>query len=212
MKAAAPGFRWMLAALALVIALIVALWPRGEDAPSSVATPTTSASQPAPDDAAGVAAPAGLVRACPPVGAAEGALSGVAVDCLATGQRVDLASITHGTPTVLNMWAYWCGPCKTEMPHLRDYAARTAGRVNVLTVHADPNVDAAFSWLADQGIDLPGVEDRRGAVRAAVGAPPVLPVTVMVRADGTIAAVLPKPFDSEAAIADAVHQYLGVTA
>jgi hypothetical protein len=59
-------------------------------------------------------------------------------------------------------------------------------------------------------VRLPGVQDGDGKVRIAVGAPPVLPVSVLVRADGTVAKVLPQPFRSADEIAAAAAQYLGV--
>ena len=59
---------------------------------------------------------------------------------------------------------------------------------------------------------LPGVQDGSGRVQAAVGAPAVLPVTVLLRADGSIAAVLPLPFESADEVASVVEEHLGVAA
>ncbi len=64
--------------------------------------------------------------------------------------------------------------------------------------------------LIDYSVRLPSVQDGDGKVRIAVGAPPVLPVSVLVRADGTVAKVLPQPFRSADEIAAAAAQYLGV--
>lgn len=42
-----------------------------------------------------------------------------------------------GKPTVVNLWATWCAPCKAEMPALDRYAARSKGRINVVVVSQD---------------------------------------------------------------------------
>jgi thiol-disulfide isomerase/thioredoxin len=211
--------RWSLAALVAVVALIVALWPRGgadESADNVTGLPgdrmaTTSAvAGPAPDSTD--RARAGL-EPCPRAeGSGSGALAGITVGCLADGDPVDLAPALAGKPALLNLWAYWCAPCAQELPYLQDYAARVGDAVTVLTVHSDPDEGKALARLADLGIHLPGVEDGDARVRAAAEAPNVLPISVLVRADGSIAEVVARPFRSVEEIADTVEQALGVAA
>jgi len=95
---------------------------------------------------------------------------------------------------------------------MQQFSDRAGDAVTVLTVHTDPNEASALSRLVDYSVTLPGVQDADGRVRAAVGAPPVLPVSVLIRPDGTVAKVLPQPFRSVDEIADAVEQNLGVAA
>ncbi|NLE80229.1 MAG: TlpA family protein disulfide reductase, partial [Rhodococcus sp.] len=115
-----------------------------------------------------------------------------------------------GKPAIVNLWAYWCAPCAEELPYLQQFSERAADAVTVLTVHTDPNEAAALSRLTDYGVTLPGVQDARTQVRSAVGAPAVLPVSVLVRADGTVAQILPQPFASVDEIAALVETHLGV--
>ncbi|MGA9873748.1 MAG: TlpA family protein disulfide reductase, partial [Rhodococcus sp. (in: high G+C Gram-positive bacteria)] len=84
-------------------------------------------------------------------------------------------------------------------------------RVTLLTVHQDRNEANGLAKLADYGVRLPGVQDGAGRIAAAVGAPSVLPVSVLVDADGNVAKVLPQPFRSVAEIDDAVGAALGTT-
>lgn len=219
--------RWTLAALVAVVALTVALWPRGGDnsADQSAGVTTgrmgsTVAAGPAPGAAARAEA---ALEPCPRAGGAvpsaaqhpapaSAALSGITVGCLADGLPVDLAPALAGKPALLNLWAYWCAPCAEELPYLQDYAARAGSAVTVLTVHSDPDEAKALARLTDLGINLPGVEDAAAQVRTTVGAPNVLPLSVLVRADGSIAKVVVGPFRSVDEIAGIVEQALGVAA
>ncbi|MEV6063742.1 TlpA disulfide reductase family protein [Nocardia asteroides] len=202
-----PVLRWALAALILVVAAAVALWPRGDSDPGG--GPAQTAKQPAAASAEQRAA-AGL-SPCPAArGAGAGPLAGITLTCLADGAPVDLAAALGGKPALLNLWAYWCGPCAVELPHLQEFAQRAGSELTVLTVHSDPDEVKALARLAGLGVTLPGVEDPQASVRTAVGAPAVLPVSVLVRADGTIAGVEVRTFADVADIADTVADKLGV--
>ncbi|MFD4293827.1 TlpA family protein disulfide reductase [Rhodococcus sp. NPDC058505] len=215
--------RWSLAALVVVAALVVAIWPRGGDEPdtrshsdfmSSGATPS-AVERIAGDTDAALAGPraAAALPPCPapaPGTVASGPLAGIELGCLADGGRVDVGAALAGKPALVNLWAYWCGPCAKELPALDEYARRAGDTVTVLTVHQDPKEGNALSALTEYGVHLPGVQDGAARVAAAVGAPKVLPVTALIRADGTVAAVLPQPFDDADQIAAAVREHLGV--
>ena len=48
-----------------------------------------------------------------------------------------------GTPTLINIWASWCVPCKQEAPVLEEAAARYRGRVRFLGINVrDANQEA----------------------------------------------------------------------
>ena len=211
--------RWSLAALVVVIAMIVALWPRGaHDEPSTGHSTGIAGQQTAPADPVALAQAriTAALAACPAAhegsSAGIGPVASVTLGCLADGTPVNLASMLGGKPALLNLWAYWCAPCATELPYLQEYSVRAGAAITVLTVHSDPNEGQALARLTDLSVRLPGVEDPDGRVRAAVGAPPVLPVSVLLRADGTVAEIVAKPFSSVDEIADTVRRDLGVAA
>ncbi|MFE3320949.1 TlpA family protein disulfide reductase [Nocardia sp. NPDC059195] len=221
-----PALRWVLAAVILVAAATVALWPREGSETTGTISPTTrqtsgvSAEEraaaelaPCPATQASVSGPQPTAQGSPPTTRATGSgpLAGLQLTCLADGEPTDLAAALAGKPALLNLWAYWCGPCATELPHLQEFAQRAGSALTVMTVHSDPDEAKALSRLSGLGITLPGVEDPQAVVRSAVGAPAVLPVSVLVRADGTIASVEVRTFADVADIADTVSAKLGVT-
>ncbi|UEA60531.1 TlpA family protein disulfide reductase [Gordonia otitidis] len=213
--------RWTLVFFVVMIALIVAIWPRdsGSDGTASpTADPGVAAVPDAKvDDAALARARAeAAVQPCPNTGlpaSNNAALAGVVAPCLSDGSAYDLGAGTAGKPVLVNMWAVWCLPCRRELPVLAEYAQRAGDRVTVLTVHAEQgagNPYAVLTFLREIGVHLPTVLDVDGKVAAALRAPRVFPSTILIRPDGTIATTLPKEFGSADEVADAVRDATGV--
>jgi hypothetical protein len=77
---------------------------------------------------------------------------------------------------------------------MQEYQRRVGPDVTVLTVHQDANEEAALLRLADLGVRLPTVQDGRRRVASALRVPNVMPATVVLRADGSVAKILPRAF------------------
>jgi thiol-disulfide isomerase/thioredoxin len=204
------AWRWTFVGLIVIVALAVALWPRAQHENRSG---TTSVAAEAPGSVSAAQRSAAALADCPEPtapGPAKGPLAGIGLDCLANGRPVDLGAALAGRPALLNLWAYWCAPCAEELPALQQFADRAGSAMAVLTVHSDPNESMALARLQDLKVRLPGVEDGDGRVRTAVGAVPALPISVLVRADGSIAKVIVRPFGNVGDIAETVATDLGV--
>jgi hypothetical protein len=76
--------------------------------------------------------------------------------------------------------------------------------VLVVTVHQDENETAALLRLAELGVRLPTLQDGRRRVAAALRVANVMPATVALRSDGSVAQTLPRTFASADEIAAAV--------
>lgn len=212
--------------MVVVIALSVALWSeldagsgRGDETSSSSSSSSSQNTVSArdrrdadtPEALAGPRARADL-EPCPAPGPSSGpeALRGIVLECAGDGSRVDVAAAVAGRPTVLNLWAYWCGPCADELPAMAEYAQRVGPDVLVLTVHQDENEAAALLRLAELGVHLPTLQDGRRSIAAALQVPNVMPATVILRPDGSVAEILPRSFATADEIAEAVDPELGV--
>lgn len=148
---------------------------------------------------------------CPRVDApaepADDALPQVSLPCLGGGPDVTLSAL-RGKPTVVNLWASWCGPCEKELPLLQRLA-RT-GKVRMLGVDfQDPQPGTALELARDSGVTYPSVADPEGKVAEPlqlVG----LPVTVFVRPDGRIAETVHGEYTTYDDLAADVREHLGV--
>ncbi|MGN6337726.1 TlpA family protein disulfide reductase [Mycobacterium sp.] len=205
--------RWTIAILAVVVALIAALIAQLHD--DSATTGTPASNQPmadrehrdadTPDALAGPRLRANLPP-CPAAGTSPGpaALRGVTADCAADGSVVDVARALAGRRVVVNLWAYWCAPCAAELPAMAEYQRRAGSDVMVVTVHQDENETAALLRLAELGVRLPTLQDGRRWVAAALRVVNVMPATVVLRPDGSVAQTLPRAFTTADEIAAAI--------
>lgn len=203
--------RIALLAGAVVVGLGVAAVPvvislTGEDAgtstPAAPATDTGVDETDAPEgpvDAAGtrysVADPQRI--ACPTASGAtpseDAELAGVTLPCLTDGgtpAQTDMAQALAGKPTLVNVWAWWCQPCRAELPVLQQ-AAEKHPEWNIVGVHHNGQGQAGADLLKDLDVRLSAYQDSDGAFAAAAELPAVIPVSVIYRADGTRASFHP---------------------
>jgi thiol-disulfide isomerase/thioredoxin len=112
----------------------------------------------------------------------------------------------RGTPVVVNIWASWCGPCRTETPILVDATERYGARVQFLGVDIQDGREAAASFLSEHTVRYPSVFDAAGEIHDRLGFVG-LPDTLFYAADGAIAGTWTGPLTAQA-LNDGIGQLL----
>jgi cytochrome c biogenesis protein CcmG/thiol:disulfide interchange protein DsbE len=110
------------------------------------------------------------------------ALAGATLD----GARFDLATL-RGRPVVVNFWASWCVPCRTEFPLFKDaLTGHAAAGLAIVGALFNDDPDNARKFLTTTGATWPSVTDPDASIARAwrVVAPPQ---TYFIGRDGIIA-------------------------
>lgn len=108
-----------------------------------------------------------------------------------TGRSFDLASL-RGQVVVLNVWASWCAPCRSEAPGLAEVARELRRQPVQFVGLVTRDGEASARAFADRfRLDYPHVVDADGALqlRFRDNLPPqAIPSTLVIDAEGRVAA------------------------
>ena len=109
------------------------------------------------------------------------------------GKEVHLTDF-FGKPIVLNFWASWCGPCKSEMPDFNEVYQELGEEVQFLMINMTDGdretVEIASEFVAEQGYTFPVFydTDQNAAITYGVYS---LPTTLFIDAEGYLTAYAP---------------------
>lgn len=134
-----------------------------------------------------------------------GPVAGVELPCLG-GDMGDAKATDEGI-SIVNIWAWWCEPCREELPYL-EQVAESHPEWNVVGVHADRNAGNGAAFLNDLGVDLPSYQDDSNLFAGTLALPGVIPITLLV-VDGEVQERFIRPFTSAEEIETSVTEALG---
>ena len=106
------------------------------------------------------------------------------------GNSVKLSDF-RGKPVVLNFWASWCGPCKSEMPDFQAAFEKYGEDIHFLMINladgAQETVSSAGGFIDKQGYTFPVYYDTAISAAMAYGVGSI-PVTYFIDANGDLVA------------------------
>jgi peroxiredoxin len=105
-----------------------------------------------------------------------------------SGKSVHLSDYA-GKPVLINAWATWCPPCKTEMPVLNQYyqAHRSQGFILLAVNAGDPQATTA-DFVSQNNLSFPVLLDPGAGVLEAMGVNDY-PTSILIGRDGLVKTV-----------------------
>jgi cytochrome c biogenesis protein CcmG/thiol:disulfide interchange protein DsbE len=121
--------------------------------------------------------------------------------------RQRLAAL-KGYPVVVNKWASWCGPCRTEFPIFQSLAVSKGKRVAFLGLNASDSSDPAHSFLRATPLPFPSYVDPKEQIAKSIQAPANYPITVFFDRRGRLLYIHQGGYRRQADLAADLRRYL----
>lgn len=128
-----------------------------------------------------------------PSGATAFEASGKPRDLPAAGKLTELSAADfegvlvglRGKPVIVNIWASWCAPCRTETPLLERTWLAHGDEVVIIGVASKDVAADSVRFMDEFGVTYPNVFDGSGEIRARLGLRG-FPTTYVFGADGRL--------------------------
>lgn len=104
------------------------------------------------------------------------------------GRHISIADFRDKKPVVITFWASWCGPCRMEMPILRDFYNKRAHAhtdFEILAISLDDDRESAETAATELKMPFPVLLDSAHAAADAYGVQ-AIPTLMIIDKDGKV--------------------------
>lgn len=101
-----------------------------------------------------------------------------------SGNTVKLSDY-FGKPIVVNFWASWCSPCKSEMPHFEEAYKEYGSDMHFIMVNVGDSHSEAYEFADKSGYTFPVYHDSNYSGTYAYGVSSI-PQTLFINSDGEL--------------------------
>ena len=113
----------------------------------------------------------------------------------------------RGYPVIVNKWASWCVPCRSEFSYLQRLSARFGKRVAFLGVDARDSSAAARTFLEEFPLPYPSYSDPDQSISRLLGATPGFPATAFYAPSGQRIFLRQGQYAGQAELAADIRRY-----
>ena len=145
-----------------------------------------------------------------PQGELPASVAAVRLGSLADEPDAALGDLLTGKSVVVNFFASWCAFCIEEMPAIEAVHQTLGDQVTIIGLATQDNRDDSLATVEATGVTYPTYADPDGDALTYFGGV-VMPTTVFIAADGTVADVNNGELD-EAGLRAKITRYFGVAA
>jgi thiol-disulfide isomerase/thioredoxin len=107
-----------------------------------------------------------------------------------TGEELSIEKL-HGKIVLLEFWASWCGPCRADLPEVKNIWKKYAGdRFMMVGINLDSNRQAFDAFIKEEGMTWPQYYDGLGWANkiSQLYGVYAIPHSVLIDQDGVIKA------------------------
>ncbi|HSO99099.1 MAG TPA: TlpA disulfide reductase family protein [Solirubrobacteraceae bacterium] len=132
-------------------------------------------------------------------------------DQLLTGGRAAFGArlrALHGYPVVVNKWAQWCAPCRSEFPVYQRVSVTLGRQVAFLGLDGKDFAGPAAGFLRRFPVSYPSYQDHDEAIARSLQASTFYPETIFLDRSGHQVFVHAGPYTSPAALTRDIRFYV----
>lgn len=112
-----------------------------------------------------------------------------------------------GFPVVVNVWASWCGPCRAELPHIQEAAAKMGNEIAFLGVNPKDKPEFSEKFLEEFPVPYPNFIDPDSEINDELDVNFGLPATAFFDKNGELVYTKSGSYSNVEDLEDDIQRY-----